>query len=260
MKEQYTTNVSSGQYDIPGASVTGLPVHKRVSWGAIFAGVAITLTIQIVLGLLGVALGASTFDPLQEQNPGKGIGIGAAVWLVVSSLVAMFIGAWVAGRLTGGPRSDGRFHGLITWSVATLLTVYLISTAAGHLLGGAARLLGKAGETAAQSAQSGDLQAQLKQMGIDPEALKARAQAALPPGTPTPTGRTQVDSEQAAQSQADKARVEQNAREAGDTAAKGVAHGAFWSFVLLALSAFAASVGGDRGARRFGRFEPTPAV
>lgn len=260
MKEQYTTNVSGGHYDIPVAGVTGLPLHKRVSWGAIFAGVAITLTIQILLGLLGLALGASSFDPLQEQNPGKGIGIGAAIWLVVSSLVAMFIGAWVAGRLSGGPRTDGRLHGLVTWSVATLMTVYLITTAAGNLLGGAARLLGKAGETTAQSAKSGDLQAQLRQMGIDPDALKARAQAAVPPGTPTPTGRTQYDPQQAAQSQAEQARVEQRAREAGDTAARGVAHGAFWSFVLLALSAFAASLGGDSGARRFGRFEPAPAV
>lgn len=260
MKEQYTTNVSSGHYDVPAAGVTGLPIHKRVSWGAIFAGVAIALTIQIVLGLLGVAFGASSFDPLQEQNPGKGIGIGAAIWLVVSSLIAMYIGSWFAGRLSGGPRLDGRMHGLLTWSVATLLTVYLISTAAGHLMGGAARLLGKAGETTAEAAKSGDLQAQLRQMGIDPDALKARAQAAVPPGTPTPTGRTQVDPEQAAQGQADKARVEQRAREAGDTTAKGVAHGAFWSFVLLALSALAASLGGDRGARRFERVEPVPAV
>jgi hypothetical protein len=255
MKEQYTTNVSGSHYNVPV-----VPIHKRVSWGAIFAGVAIALTIQIVLGLLGVALGASSFDPLKEQNPGKGIGIGAAIWLVVSSLIAMFIGAWFAGRLSGGPRLDGRLHGLLTWSVATLMTVYLISTAAGNLLGGAAKLLGNVGVATAQSAKSGDLQGQLRQMGIDPDALKARAQAALPPGTPTPTGRTQYDPEQAAQSQADQARVEQRAREAGDTAARGVAHGAFWSFVLLALSAFAASLGGDRGARRFGWVEPVPAV
>jgi len=207
-----------------------------------------------------VAIGASTVDPLREQNPTKGIVIGAGIWVVVSSLIAIFIGSWVAGRLSGATRTDGRLHGLLTWSVATLLTVYLLTTAVGSMLGGAANLLGKAGGATAQ-ANSGDLQSQLRQMGVDPNALKARAQAAVPPGTLSATGRTPSDPQQAAQAQAQQARLEQHAREAGDAAARGVAQGAFWSFVLLALSAVASSMGGDRGARRFQRFaESIPAA
>src|SRR3954469_22305097 len=182
MKEQYTTNVQGGHYDVPLSSPAGVPIFKRVSWGAVFAGVVITLAIQILLGLLGVAIGASTIDPLREQNPTKGIGIGAGIWVVLSSLIAIFIGSWVGGRLSGSTRTDGRLHGLLTWSVATLLTVYLLTTAVGSMLGGAANLLGKAGGATAQAANSGDLQSQLRQMGIDPNALKARAQAAVPQG------------------------------------------------------------------------------
>src|SRR2546421_10345994 len=65
---------------------------KGISWGAIFAGVVIALAVQIVLSLLGIGIGASTIDPLNQQNPGKGLGIGAAVWFVISSLIATFAG------------------------------------------------------------------------------------------------------------------------------------------------------------------------
>jgi len=260
MKEQYSTNPGTSGTTVSGADYevsSTFPLRKRVSWGAIFAGVAIAMAVQIVLSLLGVAIGASTIDPLKEQNPAKGIGIGAGIWFVISSLVAMFIGAWVAGRLSGATRqSDGRLHGLLTWSVGTLVTVYLLTTAVGGMIGGAASVLGKAASTGAQSAKTGDLQAQLREMGVDPDALKARAQAAAPSGTLTPTGRTPADSQQA---QEQKAQLEQKAREAGDTAARGVSQAAFWSFLLLALSAAAASIGGTQGTRRIERFEPVAA-
>jgi len=267
MKDQYTgTHVGSSSTNLTGVPLAGVtptttstvPLAKRVSWGAIFAGVAISLAIQVGLSLLGVAIGASAVDPLRDQHPGKGIGMGAGIWWVVSSLISMFIGAWVAGRLSGAVRNtDGRLHGLLTWSVSTLLTVYLLTTAVGSMIGGAASLLGKAAPAAAQAANSGDLQSQLRQLGIDPNALKSQAQNQVPPGTLSPTGRTAYDAQQA---DAQKAQAEQKAREAGDAAARGVAQGAFWSFILLALSALAASFGGDRGTRRFERYEPVGAA
>src|SRR4051794_8665209 len=115
---------------------------RRVSWGAIFAGLVVALVLQIVLSVLGVAIGASTIDPLREAQPVKGYGTGTAIWLGVSSILSMLAGACVAGRLSGGPRkTDGLLHGVATWATATLLSVLLLTTAVGNILGGTARLL-----------------------------------------------------------------------------------------------------------------------
>ncbi len=39
---------------------------RRISWGAVFAGVIIVLIVQFLLSLLGVGIGASTIDPSQR--------------------------------------------------------------------------------------------------------------------------------------------------------------------------------------------------
>lgn len=118
-------------------------VQRRISWGAILAGVVIALVVQLVLGILGIAIGASTIDPLAEANPVSGIGVGAGIWFAVSLLLALFAGGYVAGRLAGVPRrQDGLLHGLLTWGLTTLLTFYLLTTTVGGLIGGTARVLG----------------------------------------------------------------------------------------------------------------------
>ncbi len=70
----------------PGAIALG-----RLPWGAIFAGVIITVVVQLLFTLLGAAIGAATVEPLEQSQPGKGLGIGAAVWLLIGSLIAMFM-------------------------------------------------------------------------------------------------------------------------------------------------------------------------
>src|SRR5213082_1123708 len=103
---------------------------RRVSWGAIFAGLLVTIVIQMMLTLLGIGIGAATIDPLRESNPGEGLAVGSAIWLIVSALIAVFVGSCISGRLSGGPRSsDGLLHGIVTWSAATVLTVAMLVSA-----------------------------------------------------------------------------------------------------------------------------------
>ena len=118
---------------------------RRVSWGAIFAGSLVGLVFQIMLMLLGAAIGLSTWQS-GTQNSDQGLALGSAIWLLISSLVAIWIGACVAGRLSGGPRrADGMLHGIVTWSVSTLTMFALLAAGIGAVLGGAGALLGSAG-------------------------------------------------------------------------------------------------------------------
>jgi hypothetical protein len=116
---------------------------SRISWSAVFAGVLIAIVIQLALSILGIGIGLSTVDPLKEANPVEGLGTGTAIWYGLSSLIALFAGSWIAGRLAKTPRLfDGIIHGLLTWSLVTLLTFYLLTTTIGSIFGGVGKLVG----------------------------------------------------------------------------------------------------------------------
>ncbi|MDR6193189.1 hypothetical protein [Siphonobacter sp. SORGH_AS_0500] len=128
---------------------------KRISWSAVFAGVLIAVVSQLLLSLLGLGIGLSTIDPVEEQNPTAGLGIGTAIWYIISSLLSLLAGGWVAGRLASTPRFfDGIIHGVLTWSLMTLLTIYFLTTTVGSLIGGASRLVGGIVRTAGSAAGS----------------------------------------------------------------------------------------------------------
>lgn len=145
------------------------------------AGVVIALVVQLVLSLLGIGIGASTVNPLTEQNPAGGLATGAGIWFMVSSLVALFLGGWVAGRLAGIPRAtDSLLHGLLTWGVATLLLFYFLTSTVGSLIGGTFRVLGAGlstaatGLAAAAPAVAGAATDALQQRGIDLDVTSIR--------------------------------------------------------------------------------------
>ncbi len=125
----------------PGRAVeqeTILASVKRVSWGAIIAGTILALVIQVTLAMLGLAIGLAVVDPGQGNVQWDDVGIGAVIWWVVTSLIAVFIGGWTAGRMAGlTKRLDGGLHGLVTWALTTVLTIWLLGSAVGGLIGGA---------------------------------------------------------------------------------------------------------------------------
>lgn len=147
---------------------------KRISWAAVLAGVVVALVTQLLLSLLGIGIGASTIDPMTEQNPTSGLGLGAGVWFIISSLLSLFAGGWVAGRLAGIPRNtDSLLHGILTWGLTTLLLFYFLTSTIGSLIGGTFRVLGSglsaaaSGVAAVAPSVAGAAQNQLQQSGID---------------------------------------------------------------------------------------------
>jgi hypothetical protein len=81
--------------------------------------------------------------------------ISAGVWGIITGLIALFIGGWAAGRLAGMPqRTDGILHGLLTWSVAILISVYLLTSAVGTFVGGAFGIVGDAVSAMTKGAQA----------------------------------------------------------------------------------------------------------
>ena len=152
----------------------GFALTKRISWSAVFAGVLVAIVTQMLLTLLGIGVGLGSIDPVEESNPTAGLGIGTAIWYAVSSLLSLFAGGWVAGRLASTPRLfDGVIHGVLTWSLVTLFTIYLLTTTIGRIVGGVSSLVSgivsKAGSGIAAAAPelAEQAQGQLRQNGVD---------------------------------------------------------------------------------------------
>jgi hypothetical protein len=100
-------------------------VRSRVSWGAIAAGAMVSLTIYIVLTMVGVALGIE----LAVRGSGDRVGAGAAIYSIVVLLLAMFFGGWATSRLAvGESKLEAVLYGLILWGVLFMGMVWLLAT------------------------------------------------------------------------------------------------------------------------------------
>jgi hypothetical protein len=161
-------------------------VRRRISWGAIFAGVVLVLAVQLLLSILGLAIGLTTVEPAQGANgmpSASSFGIGAGIWWAVSYILALIAGGYVAARLAGLVTSyDGMLHGLLTWAFALLVTFYLLTTALGGVIGGAFRTVSSAvsgvGSAATETVKS--VAPQVGQAtGLTPEAIQQKAQDLL---------------------------------------------------------------------------------
>jgi len=106
---------------------------SAIRWGAVLAGVAVGISVQLVLTLLGIASGLS----LTRLSTGEAPGTGTLIWAGLSMLISALVGAYVAGRMSGLKRkTDGMLHGVVSWAVTTLLFVALATSAGGSLISG----------------------------------------------------------------------------------------------------------------------------
>ena len=175
---------------IPSGGTTvlgdGHHIHKRIAWGALFGGVILAVAVQILLSLLGAGIGLGTVDINAGSTPsGSSFGIGAGLWWVISSIIALFIGGFVSAWMAGiSTRFDGILHGLVTWGISTILTLYLLSSAVGSIVGGGFSALGSLGSAAGSSVSSA-AKPLAQATGISPDMIQQQAQAYLQPAGST---------------------------------------------------------------------------
>ncbi len=254
-------------------------IGRRLSWAAIIAGVVIALSIQLLLNLLGIGIGASTINPAQGDTSGSGLAIGAGVWFVVSALISLFVGAWAASRSAGISESeDGVLQGFTTWGLTTIATLLLLTSAVGGLIGGSASLLGKAIDAGGHGLSSASpvLSSLASQAtGITPAQVQQQAgdlvsdprfqtvvTSVIRTGEVTPQDRgnlvtlvaqkQNIPQDQASQEVAGwqqqivqaKQQASATAVEVANKAASGVSHTALLGFFALLLGAIAAMAGG----------------
>lgn len=168
---------------------------SRVSWGAIFAGALCAIALTALLTLLGLGIGFGTFDPAQGDSV-SAIPKNTLIWWAIVSVAATGIGGFIAARLAGIPRGmSGALHGVSVWALATIVTLWLATTAIGTILGAAgsvvtttARITASAAGSAGQAAigagsavapSSSALEQALRDQGITRERVRSEAGAIL---------------------------------------------------------------------------------
>ena len=91
----------------------------------------------MLLSLLGIGIGIGSINPMEEARSMEGIGTGALVWWVISNIAAVFVGAFAAAKLTNlSYKSSGLLHGILTWSLYTLISFVLMTSAVGAIISG----------------------------------------------------------------------------------------------------------------------------
>ncbi|MES1200110.1 MAG: hypothetical protein ABUS57_01520 [Pseudomonadota bacterium] len=100
--------------------------HPAISWGAVIAGSLIAVALGIALALLGVAIGATAFNPYAVSD--RALSIGGGLYLAFTQLVSMQIGAYIAARCARYPDLHG---GAVTGATVWALAVVLVAIAAG---------------------------------------------------------------------------------------------------------------------------------
>ncbi len=284
-------------YEAPINTSTSLV--RRISWAAIFAGLVVAIVIEMVLSVLGISIGATVVNPMSDSTTARNLGIGEAIWFLVVSIISLFIGGWVAGRSSGLARGgEGALHGLVTWSAATLVTVFLVASGLGALLSGASGivqgLLPAASQSMNTSTGQGAVGEALQEMsggaaGSMPQEAQSLAQgnpqltasigrllAEAPNVRPEDrqavvnalTSDKHMSQDQANQTvdrwiqnaQQTKSQMGQKAQQAGETATRGISAAGWASFIVLVLSGIAAAWGGSSGAAAFLRSRPAVEV
>jgi flagellar biosynthesis component FlhA len=162
-----------------------LPVYSRISWGAILAGLFVTLAVFVLLSTLGLATGISAADEANRDN----VTVGAGIWAVITALIAFFCGGCVVSRFTAGEtKAEAVMYGTVLWGASFALILWATGTV---LRTGTTLAVGSA-NVAANAATTTNLDQAMQRANLTPEQMnQMRAQM------PT-AGRVQDVSAQAA--------------------------------------------------------------
>jgi hypothetical protein len=155
---------------------------SRVKWSAVLAGWVVGLATQMMLTLLGLAIGAWSVD-LREAEPTEGIPLGTGIWTGVSMLISAFVGGFVTARMSGSPfKTDGLYHGAVVWGVNWLIFAWLTTTAMAYMVGGLFNALGTTVQAMSQGlgdAASTAVSRGLQGVSISPEELRSQIESTM---------------------------------------------------------------------------------
>ncbi|OOG41365.1 hypothetical protein [Rhodanobacter sp. C05] len=118
-------------------------LHPSMKFRAVIAGWLIATGVAGLLYVAGLALGFSSFDAWNAAGSAKGIGIGTAIWMIITWVAALFLGGMFASWFDG--RNDdtmGALHGVTVWGLSVTMTALWLALGLGHSMSGHGSMMG----------------------------------------------------------------------------------------------------------------------
>lgn len=139
--------------------------HPLVSWPTIIAGAVAAVAIGFLLNVLGLAIGASVFNPFQINHQDTAISVGSGLYMIFAQFVAMQAGGYIASRAARYPdHFGGALSGFLVWAFAVVVAVLIAAWTAGAvgsgdaIASGIAHTVGQVNDASeGQAASSSDL-------------------------------------------------------------------------------------------------------
>ena len=256
----------------PAVADMGEAPTSAVSWPAIVAGGFTAASLSVVLFTLGAGIGLSVVSPWSDRGISSDTAaLFSGIYLVCVAVISSAVGGYIAGRLrvrwlnthTDEVYFRDSAHGFLAWSVATVISVAFLASAATTITGGAAA---GAGPGAAMAGNGSAMQSRLNGYSdalLRPNFASKAADAAAQPSdrqevyrllSKSSTAMAQSDHDYLVQmisartglSQADAEKrvndVSTDLKVSADKARKGAAHLALWLAASMLFGALAAAL------------------
>lgn len=257
MNETYseTQSLSSNQS-------TNIPLGtKRVCWKGIFVGIFAAIWTHLLLMSLGFGIGGLSLKNLNMDDAG-GFSVATGIWLVASTVIALFVGGYLANRTAriGSPRLSA-IQGIATAAAFFFILTVSIGMGVSAISSGIGKIASVAGEASSGIASQPIIQNSIED-GISNLELRRDSSAVIQGlATRLIRGDTQsaknylISNSNLSEAEADqkiamlRTNFDRAANQAKETTGNIISAAGWMSFAVLLLGAIAAALGGLLGYR-----------
>lgn len=143
----------------PDYTITGRHYsHSLIDWPSIIAGAVVAISVGFLLNMLGLAIGATAFNPFEMNRQDEAMSVGGGLFALFAQLIALQAGAYVASRASRYPdHFGGALTGFMVWALAVFVAVVLAVWTASAVSSGDAIPAGVA-ETVGELTDAADAQ------------------------------------------------------------------------------------------------------
>ncbi|SFR47465.1 hypothetical protein SAMN05216203_0624 [Marinobacter daqiaonensis] len=122
----------------------------RPTLTAIIAGTIVALGLMVLFTLLGLAIGVASLEAV-----GEGLGIGAAIYIVLTQIISLAAGGFTAARFMSPPDGTAAMlAGAAVWALTTLLVAFGGISAGTSTITSSTALVAQTAETTADAVRA----------------------------------------------------------------------------------------------------------
>ncbi|RYH01350.1 hypothetical protein EU805_13905 [Salipiger sp. IMCC34102] len=123
---------------------------RRSTLSAVIVGAIVALGLMVMFTLLGLSIGIASLEAV-----GEGLGIGAALYIVVTQLISLAVGGFAAARFAASHDTiSAALAGAAVWSLTTVIVAFGGLNTGTAAISSATSLVSQTAQTTANAAQA----------------------------------------------------------------------------------------------------------